>query len=237
MNFWFKVFQAIPPQPFSLFPSAMDSLQPRSHSPAGRRTPLAGRGRWVLPAVLLGILLGFPGLTWSNYLQLDMVLDAKSKFSDGCSSVQELASLALSRHVDGLVVADHNRVALEYGGGPFRRIFKTKVENGSVLKKGAAAYLAEIRQVDKDSEKLLMIPAVESAPFYFWQGSPAEKNLVAHHWDKHLLILGLSHPHEYEQIPSLNSNLSTRYMHRFLWPFLLFVFLMGAGLTGFFRKK
>ena len=52
------------------------------------------------------------------------------------------------------------------------------------------------------------LPAVESAPFYYWSGNITKKNLTANNIDKHLLLIGLERPEDYEQLPILNSNFS-----------------------------
>ncbi len=170
-------------------------------------------------------------------IPLDLVIDVKSKFSDGCLSIENLAELAQHRGIHGLVIADHERVSLEYGFPPVEHLLKKKESGPSILENSASTYLAEIRQVNKEFPKVLVIPGVESAPFYYWTGSPFNDNLVAHNWDKHLLVVGFNAPHEYEQLPTLNSNASWTYASHFYWPFFAYV---GGGvffLVLYYRKN
>ena len=182
------------------------------------------------------ILFLFSPVAWAES-QLDLVLDVKSKFSDGCLSIQNMVELAQRRNIQGLVVADHERVSLEYGLPPLERIFKKKESGPSVLENGASTYLAEIRQVNEAFPQVLVIPGVESAPYYYWTGSPFDGDLVAHNWDKHLLVVGLNAPAEYEQLPTLNSNASWAYYDRFLWPFAAYLAGGVVCLVFFLRKK
>tara|TARA_B100000686_G_scaffold316009_1_gene363431 strand:- start:579 stop:2840 length:2262 start_codon:yes stop_codon:yes gene_type:complete len=159
---------------------------------------------------------------WAGYIQLDSVADIKTRFSAGCSSVQELANLARHRNIDAIIFSDSDRRALEYGIIPFEKIFKKKKEQPSILTSGAASYLAEINNTDQGFNDVILLPAVESAPFYYWSGNLAGKNLTANHIDKHLLLVGLERSEDYEQLPILNSNFSKKYLNLYLKPFLIY---------------
>ena len=190
---------------------------------------------WV-GVLCLPLLMVMAAPAHGKYLPVDLVLDVKSKFSDGCLSVQNLAELAQHRGIEGMVIADHDRISLEYGLPPLERIFKKKEEGPSILDSGALTYLSEIRQVDEDFPKVLLVPGVESAPYYFWTGNPFEGSLVAHNWDKHLLILGLQTAEELEQLPTLNSNFSWRYFERFKLRFIAICAVFVISVVLFSRK-
>lgn len=193
----------------------------------------------VFPAFLVAFLFAgnaVPPPAFGKYIQLDAVADIKTRFSAGCSSVQELANIAQHRGIDVVIYSDRDRISLEYGIAPFERIIKKKKEQSSILTLGAATYLSEINANDKNFPDTLLIPAVESAPFYFWTGNPLDKDLTAHDWDKHLLIIGLEHAKDYEQLPILNSNFSKKYLHQFMPLFLAYVGLALAA-AGLFYKK
>ncbi|MFQ5443618.1 MAG: hypothetical protein ACE5EK_03265, partial [Nitrospinales bacterium] len=204
-----------------------------------RRVPCAVLAHKFLWTVFLLVCIAgglTPGVAWGKYLQLEGVADVKSRFSDGCSSVQELANIAQLKGLDVVIFSDHDRYALEYGIMPFRRIFKKKVEGASILTSGASAYLSEINDNDKNYPDTILIPAVESAPFYYWTGGLLGKDLVANNWDKHLLIVGLDHPEDYEQLPILNSNFSNRYTSQFMPQFLLLLTLFLASLIPIYKN-
>ena len=159
---------------------------------------------------------------WAGFIQLDAVADIKTRFSAGCSSIQELANLARHRKVDVVIFSDNDRRALEYGIVPFEKIFRKKREQPSILTTGVASYLGEVNAANQSFDDIILIPAVESAPFYYWSGNLAKKNLTANHIDKHLFLVGLEKPQDYEQLPILNSNFSKKYMDLFLKPFLIY---------------
>lgn len=190
----------------------------------------------------LFVLIGLIPSTcaFAGYIQLDGVIDVKSRFSDGCSSVQELGALAKANGVDAVIFGDYARDSLEYGFFPFERLFKKKNENPSVLNTGAAAYLADIGDNDKQFSETLLIPGVEVAPFYYWTGSPFEKDLIANNWNKHLLVMGLDRPEDLEQLPILNSNFSKHFIGSYQGVFgglvVLFLASLVAVYKGYYRK-
>jgi hypothetical protein len=183
------------------------------------------------------LALCLPSFASAKYLQLDAVIGVKSRFSSGCSSIQELANLAQHRKIDVVLFSDNDRLSLEYGIDPFERIFKKKRESTSVLTSGAAPYLSEISSNDKNFPETLLIPALETAPFYFWTGNIIDKNLIAHNWSKRLLLVGLNNSAALEQIPSLNSNFSQRYLENYLSQFLIWFGLFLLFVILYFKSK
>ena len=86
--------------------------------------------------LFMGSLFFLPVSAFAKFIQLDGVVDVKSRFSTGCSSVEDLAGLAQSRGIDTLVFGDYARDSMEYGIVPFERIFRKKDEKASVLANG-----------------------------------------------------------------------------------------------------
>ena len=80
------------------------------------------------------LALSLPSFASAKYLQLDAVIGVKSRFSSGCSSIQELANLAQHRKVDVVLFSDNDRLSLEYGIDPFERIFKKKNSSRKQMK-------------------------------------------------------------------------------------------------------
>ena len=125
-----------------------------SEKAAGDRTAGPGQrlacrrpqaGGWLSALLLFG-MMSVPVSGWAQFIQMDLAVDVKSRFSDGCSSVHELQTLAQHRGLGGLIFGDHDRKSLEYGIWPFERILKKKDEHPSLLYSGAATALAEIRR-------------------------------------------------------------------------------------------
>ena len=191
--------------------------------------------------VLLGALAVIsPTSAFALYVQIDGVADIKTNFSEGCSSIKDLASQAERQKIDVILFADYARNSMEFGVKPFERIFKNTIPGPSVLDRGVGGYLSEIKENDRQFERTLLIPGVETIPFYFWSGSNYDKNLTAHNWDKHLLVFGMESAQDFEQLPLPNSNFSKKYTEEFLNDFIIigfiFMVMVGAVYKGYFRK-
>jgi hypothetical protein len=204
-----------------------------------RRQSLLVWSRWVrqVGAFLLVWVFLWPQGVLAAYQQWDLAADVKSRFSTGCSSVQELMDQAEARDLDGLLFGDHDRKSIQYGVPYVERVLRIKMGSPSLLDNGAGTYLSELNQIDKTDDTLVLVPGVESAPFYYWTGNPLDKNLVAHNWDKHLLIIGLPNSRDYEELPTLNSSFTTRYLKDDYLFFLIFCIGALFGLYGFMGKR
>ncbi|MBI3584807.1 MAG: SH3 domain-containing protein [Nitrospinae bacterium] len=152
-----------------------------------------------------------------DYIQVAGAADLRTEFSDGVYSVEELVKLAKSKGIEILIINDHDRYSLEYGFWPLEKILKKKVEESSLLKNGAKNYLDEIDRVGKKYPDMLIIPGIESAPFYYWTGSIFSNNLTAHKWENHIGIVGLESPKDIEGLPTLNSNFSINYYKKYIY--------------------
>ena len=164
--------------------------------------------------LLCSLLVVFPSSALALYIQIDGIADIKSNFSEGCSSITDIASQAERQTIDVVLFGDLARNSLEFGVKPLERIFKDIHQGPSVLDRGARGYISEIKDNNRQFERTLLIPGVETIPFYFWTGSNYDKNLTAHNWDKHLLVFGMPSAQDYEQLPLPNSNFSNEYTHR-----------------------
>jgi hypothetical protein len=164
-----------------------------------------------------------------DYIQVPAATDLRTTFSDGTYSVEELVKNAKSKGIEILIINDHDRYSLEYGFWPLERILKKKVEESSLLKNGARAYLDEVESVSKKYPDMVIIPGVESAPFYYWTGSIFSNNLTANKWENHIGIIGLERPEDIEGLPTLNSNYSIRHIKKYIYnsAFFALSFLLG----------
>ena len=79
------------------------------------------------------------------------------------------------------------------------------MKSNSLSAYGVERYFREIEKLQLGNPDMLIIPGVESAPFYYWEGSPFRKNLKVKNWHKHMLIVGLKKIEDYENIPSLSN--------------------------------
>ncbi|HCJ66799.1 MAG TPA: hypothetical protein DHV62_05590 [Elusimicrobia bacterium] len=162
-----------------------------------------------------------------------MVIHVHSNFSDGEHSVEDIAQIAERKGIKSVIFSDHALMRWEYGLWPLQDILKKRVDKNSVLKYGAKRYFQKIEEVQKKYPEILFLPGVESAPFYYWSGKHFKYHLTLHNWHKHLLITGLNHPNDYENLP-LVSNPNAG-----VWSFKSIVLLWPLSLLviGYWLKK
>ena len=158
-----------------------------------------------------------------EYIQLPGVIHVHSTFSSGKYSIGELVTRADRKGVEVLLLTDTHQAVMEYGLFPFRNLIKRREERHSVLTAGPENYLAEIERLNRQQQSVIIIPGVESTPFYYWTGSPFGKGLTAHDFHKDLLIVGMSNPDDYYKLPSLHGPVSSRYLMDLLPGFLIFL--------------
>jgi hypothetical protein len=175
---------------------------------------------WFLAATI-GSLNG--SASAGEYMQLPGVIHVHSTFSSGRHSMDELVSMAEDKGLEVLILTDHDLVVMEYGIFPFRNLIKKRKERPSVLKAGPQNYLAAIERLNRQQPSVLIIPGVQSSPFYYWSGSPFGRGLTAHDFRKELLIVGMSEPGDYHKLPLLHGPASTRYLKALLPHFLIFL--------------
>ena len=168
----------------------------------------------------------------AEYMQLSGVIHVHSTYSSGKYSIGELAARAEDKDLEVLILTDHDQVVMEYRLLPFRNLIKRREERQSVLLAGPENYLAEIERLNRQQPSVLIIPGVESAPFYYWTGTPFGNGLTARNFRKELLIVGMSDPDDYYNLPLLHGRASARYLKNLLPVFLIFTgaFLLSVYL-------
>lgn len=197
-------------------------------------------GFFLIAVCTLGLALLTCNPAHAKFIQLDGVVDVKTRFSDGCVNVQETAALAEQAGLDIVIFNDRVRNSIEYGVLPFKRLIKKTIAGSSILGASPGVYLSNIHEMDKRFRETILIPGADVSPFYFWTGSVLKKNLIAHNWDKRLSIIGLNSGKDFEQIPILDSNLSTKYAVKFqntvIGFGLLLVVAIAMIIKGYYRK-
>jgi len=167
-----------------------------------------------------------------EWIQVAGVVHVQTDFDGtGHYALDQLVSMAKKRGLGVLITADHDLQALEYGLPPFRNIIKKREERKSVIEAGPEKFLARIDRVNKMQKDVLVIPGVQSSPFYYWTGSVSGKDLTAHDYRKELLLVGMRLPEDYRGLPLLHNGFSTRYTKAMLSRSLMF--LAGLMLAAY----
>lgn len=146
-----------------------------------------------------------PALEYHAYPAL---IDLRTTFSDGTYNPETLLRMARQKGFAVVCLNDHDRLALEYGLPPFRNWLKYRKELNSINVAGADRYLRIIHSLREIYPDTVLIPGTESAPFYYWTGSPFSGNLTAHDHERRILTMGLEKPEDYETLPVLHNGFS-----------------------------
>jgi len=165
----------------------------------------------------------------SDHIQMTGVIHVHSTYSSGGETIAELVTKANQAKIGALVLTDHDRVVMEYGFPPFRNIVKKRVERPSVLRKGIENYLAEIHHQNQIQNDVIVIPGVQSSPFYYWAGNPFEGDLTAHDFSKEILAIGMMDPSDYKRLPFPHNGLHFQFHRNRLLPFLASIALLLIG--------
>lgn len=188
---------------------------------------------WSL-LILIGCMGG--SAFGTEYTQLRGVVHVHSNFSSGKYSIEQLAAIAREKQLEVLVVTDHDLVAMEYGIFPLRNLVKKREERKSIIQSGPEKYLDAIDRVNADQNDVVVIPGVQSSPFYYWTGNPFRNSLTAHNYRKELLLIGLQEAQDYENLPLLHNGFSMRYFNHLLPRGLVFGACILIGLVLMFHK-
>lgn len=141
----------------------------------------------------------------ARYEQVPAVIDVRTTFSDGAYDPETLIAMAEKRGIGAVFINDHDRMVIEYGLPPFRNILKKRVELHSINQSGAEKYLAAIDEARRKHPNMIVVPGTESAPFYYWSGSPLSGRLTAHDHERRILTIGMEKAEYYRKLPVMHN--------------------------------
>jgi len=140
-----------------------------------------------------------------EFIQVPAAIQIASKATEGKYGISDIVSVARENNIKVLIITDPILMKWEYGLWPFANIIKKTIEHDSVFKYGIKRYLKEIEEANKKNPDLVLIPAVEAAPFYYWQGSIFNRTLAIKDWHKHILAIGLEKEGDYKNLPVIGN--------------------------------
>ena len=159
------------------------------------------------------------------------VIHVHTTFSTGELTVEEIVAKAKADGISIVVFTDHDYVRMAWGPPPFRHLFSYSLDyRPSVLRIGVDEYYNTIEKFQRENPNMVLIPGVESAPFYYVKGNPLAGTLTVHDWRRHMLLLGMSRQ-VVQKLPILHNGLSTRYFSVLLPGWLLY---LGGILVSLF---
>ncbi len=158
--------------------------------------------KWMRSAVMsFCIAIAASAAFAEDYLQVAAAMHISSNVSDGKYSLAEIMAAAKSQGIQVVIVTDRDLLRWEYGLWPLQGILKKTLSQNSIFTYGIQRYLDDIETLNRYNPDCIMLPAVESAPFYFWQGSVFKDNLVLKNWHVHMLAVGLQTVADFSGLP------------------------------------
>jgi hypothetical protein len=152
------------------------------------------------------------------------VIHLDTSVGGGVLSPEEMVNKVKEAGIKVAVITDKDNMRIEYGISPLRKIVKKVQERNSITTYGAEKYLDVIEDISRKNPDMTIIAGVEAMPFYYWEGSYFNDNLRLVNLHKHLLIIGMESPEDFEDIPSVSYNNPKVFGIRCilkLWPLLL----------------
>lgn len=180
-------------------------------------------------SLLFALVLASLGLLPPRTCRSEMVrmaLHIDTKAGGGRYTVEEIARFVEGEGIDGAVIADHDNARITYGLFPLRHLLRRTLAFPSIEEYGALTYLADIEDASRRHPRLILIPGAEAVPFYYWEGNPLRGDLVLREWQRHMLVIGLDEPKEYENLPALHRGFGGKPRLEFFLP------LAGVGMAA-----
>lgn len=191
----------------------------------------------LIKKLLIAFLLIFPlhNLFAAELIQVPAAIQISSKASDGKYTIPQILRICRDQGFKAVVITDRDLMRWEYGIWPLRNILRKTVEDNSISKYGVDRYIREFKEIQSKNQDLVVIPGIESAPFYYWQGDLWHNNLEIRDWHKHIISIGLKDHLELANLPVIGNRagLSKPFRLRDLvlfWPLVLLV--AGISLLG-----
>ena len=105
--------------------------------------------------------------------------------SDSKYTFEQIAKIAKEAGISVVIFTDRDQMKWVYGLWPLRNIIKRSVEQGSIFKFGIKNYLTHTEELNHKFPGLIFLPGTESAPFYYWEGSPLKSISVQREYSQY----------------------------------------------------
>ncbi len=133
---------------------------------------------------------GVPAALQKGFRPLTAALHVHSRFSNGEHEILELASLARERKIDVLGITDSFITRVRFGIGPWKKLVSRSMSRPGVLDHGIDAYFGSMEEAQQRFDDVLLIPGLEVAPYYYWQGT-WPNTLELYDFDRHIIVFGM----------------------------------------------
>ncbi|HEY3131662.1 MAG TPA: hypothetical protein VGL91_19565 [Acidobacteriota bacterium] len=139
-----------------------------------------------------------------GYRPLVAALHIHSRFSNGNLEISELAAYGHQHQIDVLGITDSLLTRVRYGVGPWKKLISYWASRRAVIDHGVQNYLTSLQRAQRQFEDVVLIPGLEVAPYYYWQGDLFD-GLRLFDFDRHILIFGLYDPEVIRNLPVIEN--------------------------------
>jgi len=142
---------------------------------------------------------------------------------EGKLSIPEAVALVSRAKMGVAIISPHDISEVSFGIPPLRNLLKVSEDQESIRTFGTDQYLAAVRASDVATPDVVAIAAAEAIPAYYWDGSIWNRPFIRN-MHKHILVIGLTEPEDYDSIPSVSAGYSALFGAAHLvnvWPVVL----------------
>ena len=187
-------------------------------------------------AIFLACILPYcPSVLGEDMVLVPSAVNLDSELGGGTLSPEEIIQKVRDAELKVAIFADKDNNRVEYGIPPLRNLIKKTEERESVNHYGAKRYMERIEAIASNYPDMVILPGVETIPFYYWDGT-ISSGLKARNFHKNILVFGLNSAEDYKNLPSVSNKKPgdfSVWCILNLWP----AALIGAGVFLVFYKK
>ena len=137
-----------------------------------------------------------------GYVPLVAAVHVHSTASTGTLSLDALATRAEQLGIDAILLTDNLSLRYEYGLRPFDSYIKISKSFHALVDYGLTRYLNDVTEAQARHPRVMLIPGLEVAPYYYWSGSLRSGDLTMHNAQRNLLAFGLTSAEQIEALPT-----------------------------------
>ena len=186
--------------------------QQRAHSIKGRSMHIrAGIGILTCLFTVTSLTIDAQAEPAQVYVPLVAAIHVHSTASTGTLSLDALATRAEQLGIDAVLLTENLSLRYEYGLYPLQSFMRVSRSFPSLMEYGVNRYLNDVAEAQTRHPRVILIPGLEVAPYYYWSGSLWSRDLTMHDAQKNLLVFGLTSAEQIETLPAAGNITSYSY--------------------------
>jgi hypothetical protein len=170
-----------------------------------------------------------------GYVPIVAAVHVHSTASTGTLSLDALATRAEQLGIDAVLLTENLSLRYEYGLYPLESFMRVSRSFHSLMDYGVSRYLNDVAEAQARHPRVILIPGLEVAPYYYWSGSLWSRDLTMHAAQKNLLVFGLTSAEQIATLPAAGNISSYSYGPQTLSLFL--PMLLAAPVLWAWRAK